>query len=578
MADYSRLEPFFVDLYGAQAGASAYRQACALLERWEPQIAQAGVHPGRLNSGDAILITYGDQIRQTGEAPLQTLAAFCLERLRGAISAIHILPFFPYSSDDGFSVIDYRSVDLRLGSWEDVQRLGGSFRLMIDGVINHISSQSAWFQGFLRGDPRYRDFFIRVSPGADLSRVVRPRALPLLTAFDTSEGEQSVWTTFSADQIDLNYANPAVLLEILDVLLAYVCHGAQLIRLDAIAYLWKEVGTACIHLPQTHRVVQLLRAVLDEVAPYVLLVTETNVPHAENLSYFGDGTNEAQLVYNFTLPPLVLHTFLSGSASQLSEWASGLKLPSKEVTFFNFLASHDGIGLNPVRGILSSGEIDALVEACLARGGLIGRKQNPDGTQSPYELNINYFDALTPVGVEESLERQVDRFMASQAILLALAGVPGIYVHSLLGSRGWPEGVRQTGRNRTINRQKFERGSLAADLADPLSRRRLVFERYIRLLRARAASPAFDPYGGQSVVESGQAGVFALLRYSPGEARPALCLVNVSGEALLARPGLKKGDFPSARCRDRIGGQGFELGEHPVIGLLPYQVMWLEPE
>src|SRR5690606_35016656 len=108
----------------------------------------------------------------------------------------------------------------------------------------------------------------------------------------------------SADQVDLNFKNPAVLLATTRALLFYVEHGAKFIRLDAIAYLWKEIGTPCIHLPQTHQVIQLMRAVLDEVAPDVRLITETNVPHPDNISYFGAGTNEAQLVYNFALPPL----------------------------------------------------------------------------------------------------------------------------------------------------------------------------------------------------------------------------------------------------------------------------------
>ena len=126
----------------------------------------------------------------------------------------------------------------------------------------------------------------------------------------------------------MNFKNPDVLLALLDALLFYVARGARFIRLDAIAYLWKRIGTSCIHLPQTHAVIQFWRAVLDEVAPHVLLITETNVPHADNVSYFGDGTNEAQLVYNFALPPLVLHALLRGDATHLTRWAQSLTLPS----------------------------------------------------------------------------------------------------------------------------------------------------------------------------------------------------------------------------------------------------------
>jgi sucrose phosphorylase len=371
--------------------------------------------------------------------------------------------------------------------------------------------------------------------------VVRPRALPLLTAVETTQGMQEVWTTFSEDQIDLNYADPQVLIEVLDLLLFYVAQGAELIRLDAIAYLWKEIGTTCIHLPQTHHAVKLYRAALDAVAPQVLLITETNVPHEENISYFGDPlpetgrTDEAQLVYQFPLPPLVMHSILSGDARVLSRWAAGLDLragpfgPEQETCFFNFTASHDGIGVMPARGLLSDAQVQALVEATLAHGGQVSYKNNADGSTSVYELNISYFDALSDPASAEPVETQVQRFIVSQAIMLALAGVPGIYVHSLLGSRSWREGVAQTGRNRTINRQKFDRDTLGQELADPSSLRSQVLGAYSALLRARAAERAFHPYGRQQVLAAGES-VFALLRTSPGGDSRVLCLHNVSAE------------------------------------------------
>ena len=326
--------------------------------------------------------------------------AFLDLHLSDAINGVHILPFFPYSSDDGFSVIDYKQVDPNLGSWEDISRLGKNNRLMFDAVINHISQFSMWFQQYRLDEAPFTEYFITVDPNEDMSQVVRPRSLPLLTPVVTPSGMKHVWTTFSPDQIDLNYANPQVQLGIIDVLLDYVEHGAEFIRLDAIAYLWKEIGTTCIHLPQTHAVVKLWRAVLDAVAPDVLLITETNVPHEENISYFGDplpemgGTDEAQLVYNFTLAPLTLNAFQTGDASRLSAWAATLKTSGPGATFFNFIASHDGIGVRPAEGILSTVEVQALVEQTLAHGGEVNYKDNPDGSRSVYELNTTLYDFL----------------------------------------------------------------------------------------------------------------------------------------------------------------------------------------
>lgn len=538
-----------VQIYGERLGRPTAARLENLVARYRGHIPTPTITD--LTQRDALLITYGDQVRQPDMASLRSLTDFCETHLRGVVSGVHILPFYPWSSDDGFSVKDFRAVDPALGDWSDVERLGRHFRLMFDGVINHVSAQGAWFQAFLRSEAPYRDYFVTVEGSPDLAQVVRPRALPLLTEFDTASGPRRVWTTFSADQVDLDYHNPDVLLEIFDILLMYALRGAQFIRLDAIAYLWKEPGTNCIHLPQTHAVIQLLRAVLDEVAPHVRLITETNVPHVDNISYFGDGANEAQLVYNFALPPLVLHTFRTGDTSAISAWAAGLSLPSTRTTFFNFLASHDGIGLNPARGILNPAEIDALVAQTLAHGGLISYKHNPDGTQSPYEMNISYFDALSNPSGGEELQTQAARFLAAQAIMLALRGVPGIYFHSLFGSRNWTDGVKTTGQNRTINREKMDRASLEKELAHPGSLRRLVFEGYRSLLAQRSANPAFHPHGGQEIFDAGP-GIFAVLRTAPDDSAKTLCLQNVTGQS-------------QAVALPQVTGK-----------LAPYQTLWLD--
>jgi len=590
-------------LYGAEQAGPLWQRLAAILRDFQhcnpalrsrppggpaPGTASlAGARPpasGSVTERDAILITYGDQFQEPGVPPLRTLYQVLTETLGRVVSGVHILPFFPYSSDDGFSITDYTQVNPEFGTWADVERLGGDFRLMFDAVINHVSRQSEWFRRFLAGDPAYAEWFITVEPGTPtewLAQVVRPRALPLLTSVETASGEKLVWTTFSEDQIDLNYAYPPVLLKIIEILLFYVEKGAQIIRLDAIAYLWKKIGSPCIHLPQTHQVVKLFRAVLDAVAPGVILITETNVPHEENISYFGDplptgSTDEAQMVYQFPLAPLVMHSLLSGSAEAISCWAAGLEMPSPQATFFNFTASHDGIGVMPARGLLSEAEIQALADATLAHGGQVSYKTNPDGGRSVYELNISYFDALSDPAAGEPPAVQAARFTVSQAIMLALAGVPGIYVHSLLGSQSWQTGVDQTGHNRAINRQKFDRATLERELADPASLRHQVFAAYARLLRARAAEAAFHPYGQQRVLFLDK-GVFALLRTSPDGDSRVLCLHNVSGQVrpLPLRPAAL--DLPPGAWRDLLSDRTVPVGSDGLtLSLLPYAVRWLK--
>jgi glucosylglycerate phosphorylase len=494
---------------------------------------------------------------------------------------LHILPFYPYSSDDGFSVIDFQKVDPNLGTWDEIAHIGKHFRLMFDAVVNHISSQSAWFERFRQGQEPYRDYFISVDPGTDLSQVVRPRALPLLTPVETRQGTRYVWTTFSDDQIDLNYANPQVLIEMIDVLLFYVERGAEIIRLDAIAYLWKEVGTNCIHLPQTHAVVKLMRAVLDAVAPAVLLISETNVPHKENISYFGDrlpGTNstdEAQMVYQFPLAPLVLHTFHKGNTRALSEWAASLPVPAPGMTFFNFISSHDGIGVNPARGILPEEDIQDLVVRTEAHGGRVSYKNNPDGSKSVYELNITLYDALNdPRAPDDDVD--IRRFIASQVIMLSLAGVPGIYVHSLFGSRNCQSCLEASGRARSINREKFNRTDLEAELAQPGSRRQRVFTDYQRLLRLRSKQRPFHPDGNQQVLFLGE-GVFALLRTSPEGNERLLCLVSVLPRQQELIVDVGEWGLPvSPVWQDLIGEHLYRVEKGKLaLTLQGYQVIWL---
>lgn len=477
----ARIQALIDAIYGQPAGAAITPRLLAMLDAFVARHPPAPPRPPaeRLTENDVILITYGDQVRQADRPPLQTLHETLDTTFAGIVSGVHILPFFPSTSDDGFSVVDYRAVDPALGTWADIERLGQRYRLMFDAVVNHISASSAWFRDVLAGVPGAEARFHILDPATDLRGVTRPRTTPLLTPFETPTGVRYVWTTFSADQIDLNFANPEVLLEMTDVLLAYVERGASLIRLDAIGYLWKEPGTACIHLPNTHRIVQLWRAVLDVAAPDVLLITETNVPHADNVSYFGDGSNEAQLVYQFPLAPLVLHAFASGDATRLSGWARDLAPPTPTTAFFNFLASHDGIGVVPATGILSQSEVQDLCARVERHGGRVSYKTNPDGSQSPYELNCTWFDALSDPASGEAPDRAIERFVASQAIMLALQGVPGIYVHSLVGSPNYQRGLEATGRFRTLNREKWTRADLEARLADPRRREGAVLRRVV---------------------------------------------------------------------------------------------------
>jgi len=534
----------------------------ALLNSIENLKTNTGRNLDKWSEKDIILITYGDSIKRANESPLKTLRNFLIKYLKDSISCVHILPFFPYSSDDGFSVIDYRKVHPDLGNWNDIEMISGDYSLMTDLVINHISKESKWFRNFLEGKSPGDNFFIEVDPDSDLSKVVRPRSLPLLTAFDTRKGRKYVWTTFSNDQIDMNFANQEVLFEMLKVLLFYFKRGAKIIRLDAIAFLWKEIGTSCLHLPQTHEVVKLIRDIGEYIDPGIIIITETNVPNRENISYFGKG-DEAHMVYQFSLPSLLLHAFFTADSRYLNTWANSISDIPDGCTFFNFTASHDGIGVRPLEGILPQNEIAELIRAMKSFGGDVSTKRNSDGSDSPYEMNITYFDALryTSLGKDHY---QVERFICSQTIMMSFKGIPAFYIHSLLGTHNFTEGVRITGMKRTINRRKWNADELYRLLSDENEHSEILKE-LKRRIDIRKQIPAFHPDCKQKILHMNK-NTFALLRGDEGD---LLILANISPSSIL----IDSENLSFAKGKDLITNK--TVGQDR-IALNPYQVMWIE--
>lgn len=466
---------------------------------------------GSLSEKDILLITYGDSVQKQGQTHLKTLKEFVDNYCLPEINSTHILPFFPYTSDDGFSVSDYFKVDQNLGTWNDISNLSEKSNLMFDAVVNHMSKSSKWFTSFLNEEDGFQDFFITVDPTKDLSKVIRPRALPLLTSFKDKKGvERHIWTTFSEDQVDLNYESPEVFIAILEVLLFYLSKGAKLIRLDAIAFLWKKIGTTCLHLPETHDIIKLYRKVLESVTNNLILITETNVPHKENISYFGNGYDEAQMVYNFTLSPLLVYSIMVGSTKKIIKWAQSLKLPNDKVCFFNFTASHDGIGMRPLQGIISDNEIYKLAERTEKYGGQVSYKDNEDGTQAPYELNCNYMDLLSDSSEDD--KTRIKKMMLTQAVMLTMPGVPGIYFHSLVGSRNYYKGVKDSGIKRRINREKLNMEDLSKDLVDSENLRYKIYTAYKRLLSIRVKEKAFHPFGYAEYIDIDNDKIFIIKR------------------------------------------------------------------
>lgn len=487
------------------------------------------LHQNKWSEKDVWMITYGDSVLEEGKAPLQSLKLFSDSYLKGVISGIHILPFFPYSSDDGFSVINYAQVNDGLGDWDDIQQIAADYDLMADLVINHCSQRSQWFENFKQGKEPGKDYFVRIDPKADLSRVVRPRTTPLLRKTQTLNGDEHVWCTFSHDQVDLNFANPDVFLEMVKIVRGYLEQGVRIFRLDAVAFIWKKAGTDCIHLPETHEFVRLFRTLIEAHTNDAIVITETNVPNHENLSYFGNA-NEAHAVYNFSLPPLLLHAFATGNAEHLQRWQMSMPPAQAGTFYFNFIASHDGIGLRPAKDLLTEADLDKLINTMQNFGGRISWRSVEGGKNEAYEINIALFDALQ--GTSEGVDRwQYERFLCAHAIMLSLEGIPGIYIHSLLATQNDYEKVEITNHNRSINRTKLNYAKLTTNLENPNNRHAQVLAGMKKLVRIRTAQPAFHPNAVQYTLHLG-ASIFAFWRQSINRDQSIFCIFNVTNTAV----------------------------------------------
>lgn len=541
-----------------------------IMQLSEPDIDIPASHQNHWTEQDIVLITYGDSILSAEQPPLQTLHRFLNEHVAGTINSVHILPFFPYSSDDGFSVIDYSSVNDALGNWDHIQEIANDFRLMSDVVINHCSSRSAWFQNFTRAEGIGSDFFFTVESDFDTSQVVRPRTSELLNITPTASGEKQVWCTFSHDQVDFDFRNPSVLETFISIIRQYLDNGVRIFRLDAIAFLWKESGTSCINLEQTHEVVRLLRTLIECAQPDAIIITETNIPNSENLTYFGNA-NEAHGIYNFSLPPLLVNTLITGNCDYLKNWQMRMPPAQNGTTYFNFIASHDGIGLRPAEGLLDESEINALVNTMQEFGGLISWRSTAENKQKPYEINITLFDALQGT-IKGPDKWGLQRFVCAHAIMLAMEGIPGIYIHSMLATSNDYEKVKNTSHNRSINRHRWELEKLEPSLLDKHSQHHKVLTRINQLLSIRIKQKAFHPNATQFTLQLGSS-LFGFWRQSLDRKQSVFCISNVTDnpqQVFLSDINLIGTD----NWYELITGEPLDMEQADMI-LSPYQSVWI---
>ncbi len=515
-----------------------------------------------------VLITYANSIYNDSDSPLKSLDKFLSLHCKDFIDTVHILPFCPSSSDYGFAVKDYYSVDEEFGGWDDICNISEKFCLMADVVINHGSSKGIWFNNFLKGSGNGHDYFLSFEQKFDISKVVRPRTSPLLNSFTTNDGERYVWCTFGPDQVDYNFNNPQVLMEFIDIVIFYLSKGITTFRFDAVAFLWKKIGTSCINLYKTHEIVRLFRTILDCLSPKAILVTETNVPARENVSYFGNA-NEAHWIYNFSLPPILIYSILSGNSSHLENLTMSMPPSQSGTSYLNFIASHDGIGLRPVESFLSDMEIDSFIELMERNGGKISYHMGNTNVDKPYEINISLFDAMKETFSKEN-NLVIDRFVCIHTIMMSLEGVPAFYIHSLFGTESDYNLYKKTNHKRSLNRGVISLKEV--DFLDGANKQVQIYNSLKKLLSIRKNQFAFHPNATQFTLHLGTS-LYGVWRQSLDKKQDIFCISNLTEKNI--ELSLLDINLNTANQWTDLISQNRIDNDQSNIHLAPYQTIWL---
>ena len=514
----------------------------------------------------SLVISYGDNIYSSQSSSMKIFQKFFQKNLEKLFDTIHFLPFYPSSSDSGFAVKDHYQIDRKIGNWSDLKKISKSKKIMADVVINHASARGLWFKNFLKRKKPGKDYFLTVNSKFNTSKVVRPRDHKLLKKIKIFEKNDYLWRTFSPDQIDLNFKNPSVLLRFIKIIIYLINNGVTIFRLDAIAYLWKQNGTKCINLSQTHEIIKLLRVVTSLLNVQTLIITETNLPEKENLSYFGKN-NEANWVYNFSLPPLLIHAFLFENSSYLNQWSRKLPSTKHGNCYLNFIASHDGIGIRPTEGILNEKTLGSFLKRLKKNGSKFSYRKVQNKSKKVYEANITVFDALRKSDFDPKGLFFLERYVSAHAIMISFEGIPAVYFNSLFGKSNDEAKYIITGNNRDVNRYKWNFNNITTKLRDKKSKQSIFYRNIGALLEIKRKQKAFHPNASRININLGPK-IFCFKRISKDKKQSIICMTNLSSK--IQTPNFKKiGSY-----RDLLNSN-LKFREGTSLILKPFQTVWL---
>ncbi len=515
----------------------------------------------------SLIICYGDAVYSNEKSSIKVFQSFFQKNLKKYFDTIHFLPFYPSSSDSGFAVKDHYKIEKKIGNWSDLKKISKFNNIMADVVINHSSARGLWFKNFLKRKKPGKDYFLTVNSKFNTSKVVRPRDHKLLKKIKIFNKSDYLWRTFSPDQVDLNFKNPSVLLRFIKIMIHLINNGITIFRLDAIAYLWKENGTKCINLRQTHEIIKLLRIISDHLNVETIIITETNLPEKENLSYFGKN-DEANWIYNFSLPPLLMHAFLFENNSYLNKWSKDLPETKLGTNYLNFIASHDGIGIRPTEGILNKKSLNNFLKRLKKNGSKFSYRKVHNKSKKVYEANITVFNALKKSDYDPKGKFFLERYVAAHAVMISFEGIPAIYFNSLFGKSNDEAKYVITGNNRDVNRYKWNYKNITNKLKDNKTKQNIFYSNIVNLLSIRRKQKAFHPNGKRQNINLGSK-LFCFKRVSVDKKQSIICITNLSSKNQTAK--LQK-EF--LNYRDLLNLKT-KFKDKKLLILKPFQTVWL---
>ena len=520
----------------------------------------------KINESTSLVICYGNSVTDGNKKSLKVFNKFYKKYLKNNFDSVHFLPFYPSSSDSGFAVKDHYKIEPRLGSWKDVKIIAKNCNVMADLVINHSSARGLWFSNFLKNKSPGKDYFFTVDKNFNSKKVVRPREHRLLKKINLSNETKYLWRTFSPDQIDLNFKNPKVLIRFIKIIFNLINNGVRIFRLDAIAYLWKENGNTCINHTNTHNIIKFIRLVCNLLKTECIIITETNLPEKENLSYFGNN-DEANWIYNFSLAPILVYSLLFEDSNKITKWSKNFPIAKLNNNYLNFIASHDGIGMRPIEGILSTNTQKKFLSRLKKNGGEFSYRKVQGVKKKVYEANITLFNAFKCSDFDKSGIFGFERYMAAHTIMVSFDGIPAIYFNSMFGNSNDNSKYIISGNKRDLNRYRWNKDKIEDHLKDQNSKQNKYYKNMSNILDIKSKQKAFHPNAIRKTLKLG-ANFFGIKRVSTDNKQSIYCITNMTSKLQLLKVNKNifyKRNLFNSKLTKKSGKIQFD----------PFQTIWL---